>query len=347
MHILSIREIKRETPNCITIELDVPENLKEQFLYQAGQYLSIEVDLSGQIYRREYSICSAPHEESLRFSVKRVPGGKVSNWLNADCKAGDSLKVFPPNGRFIVTPNPDSRLTYYFIGSGSGITPLFSMIKTILECEPLSTVYLIYGNSTREEVIYGEELRAMNEKYADQFQVQYIFSQMSNWTGKKGRIDQGVIAEFLRTHPKATREERFFICGPGNMIETVEAALLELDVYSGDILKEYFVNDKKELTTDMNTDLSGLLHVVLNGEEIRMEWDQKNSILDNLLEAGYDPPFSCQSGICTTCIGKVLEGEVTTDNQLGLTKRDVEEGYCLTCQAKPKTSFVSVDYDNI
>ena len=305
-------------------------------------------------------MCSSPLEEDIAISVKKVKGGLVSNYLNNQLKSGDSLDLMAPEGRFFTELDAGNRKTYYFFGAGSGITPLYSIIKTILEREPQSSVFLLYGNRNEDSIIFKEGLDVLAKRYAGQLFIEYILSQPHrekakgitslfkkgkiNWEGKIGRINNLIVAKFLKEHPAPYPDAEYFICGPGDMIDLVESELLRKGVDEKKVHTERFVNAHDVKKTVKGAD-GAQVHVSLDGRQIEVTVPSNKTILDVLIDSKYDPPYSCTSGACSTCMAKVTKGSVKMDACFALDDDEIEEGYILTCQAHPTTGEVELTYD--
>ncbi|MBK7873028.1 MAG: ferredoxin--NADP reductase [Saprospiraceae bacterium] len=360
-HTLQVREVRPEIHDTVSLIFDVPENLKDTYRYKQGQYLTLKFNINGQEVRRSYSMCSSPIEDHLAVSVKRLKGGLVSNYINDHVKAGQSIEVMPPDGRFFTELHPGVQKTYYLFGAGSGITPLFSIIKTILEEEPQSVTYLLYGNRNEDCIIFKEQLDRLEQRYAGQFHVEHILSQPHrektgglkglfskgaiNWQGKVGRIDAAHINKFLETNALRTKEAEYFICGPGAMIDTVEQVLRSKGIDKKHIHTERFTT-APIAEADRIKGVSGAhVTVTLNGQTIDITVPSNKSILNTLIDNKYDPPYSCTSGACSTCMAKVTKGSVKMDVCYALDEEEVAQGYVLTCQSHPTTDEVELTYD--
>lgn len=361
-HPLKVKEVRKETPEAVSVTFEVPAAIKDTFSYKHGQYLTLRFDINGQEVRRAYSMCSSPIDEHITVTVKRVNGGKVSNFIHDRIKPGSMIDVMPPEGRFFTDLHPENNKTYYLFGAGSGITPLMSILRTILEEEPLSTVFLLYGNRTEESIIFRETLGELSSRYAGQFVVEHILSQPPRekakglagffkkgallWEGRTGRIDDKEVRRFLNEHPPRSRQMEYFICGPGNMIDTVESTLHKLEVDKKHIHTEHFLSATPKPGTSAEPSKAGgaQVKVHLDGQEIALAIPEGKTILDALIAEGYDPPYSCTAGACSTCMAKVLRGSVNMDTCFALDDEEVEEGYILTCQSHPATDEVEVTF---
>lgn len=358
-HRLKVVQVKRETPDAVSIALEVPPELKNEFVYESGQYLTFRIFVQGTEHRRAYSMSSSPVEdEHLQVTSKRVAGGVVSNWLNDNVKDGDELEVMPPLGRFVPHIDPNAEKNYIFFSGGSGITPIFSILRTVLIKEPYSTCTLFYGNRNAESIIFHSELRDIKEQYGDRFQLHHTIDQYADdWPGYSGMINREKATYFLNTYCKDTyAHAQYFICGPNAMMHEVEQALRDKVVGKENIHIERFTSDlssvDKPERTEMPVEDHGLdpsqglkARVILDGKETEIEVKEDQTVLEAGIAAGLDPPFACQIAACATCRAMLREGKVTMDEREALTDEEIEEGYVLTCQSHPVTNFIVVDYD--
>lgn len=360
-HPLPIKEIIQETAATKTLIFSIPEELKSAFEYKQGQYLTLKFTIKGEEARRAYSMSSSPLEDQLAVTVKRVEKGLVSNYIHDELKAGQTIEVMPPEGRFYIKLNPDLRRTFYIFGAGSGITPLLSIIKTTLEKEPQSTVHLLYGNRDEASIIFREQLKELEKRYAGQFSVSHILSRpklekskglaglfskaQSTWTGKKGRIGETQIQEFLQLNKSRTSEANYFICGPNAMMDTVKEALQASGIDNKHIHLEYFTNNSEGEHKVPTKSEGASLIIHLDGQEIKLPSAPGKTVLTTLLENKYDPPYSCTSGSCSSCMAKIKSGSAEMEFCLALDEEEVKEGYILTCQAHPTSETLEITYD--
>ncbi len=360
---LTITAVRPETDQAITVCFKPAAADAAHFEYAAGQYLTLKFLLNGKEERRAYSMCSAPHDEEIAVTVKRVKGGIVSNHIADHLQVGDTVDVMPPQGRFLAKPDPAARKDYYLFGAGSGITPLLSILRTILEEEPKSKVYLLYGNRNEQNIIFADQLKALEEQYAGQLFVRHTLSKPKKykvgglkglftggkikWPGQVGRIDIKAVQQFLADHAGDVDDKQYYICGPGKMIDNVEQALLGLGIKKKFIHSERFVsaNAVRKEAPAPGPLKGGKVVAQLGGKEITVELKPGQTILDGLLEEGATPPYSCLAGACSTCMAKVSKGGVKMDVCFAIDDDEIAEGYILACQAHPTTPEVHVNFD--
>lgn len=363
-YFLKVKEVIRETSDAVTLTFWHPIN--EEIRYQPGQFLTFSLNINGQKIRRSYSMASSPHVDvSLAVSVKRVPGGLVSNYLCDRIRPDDVLETLEPLGTFIPKLDPANRRTIVLIGAGSGITPLFSMAKSILHVEPQSRVWLIYGNRNQQSIIYKSHLDALEKAHgAKRFQVTHVLSQPSfGWFGQKGRINQHSLTKLLEKMPADERAgASFYLCGPDGLMDEVRSALALLKIPTDRVFKESFVtapvaigevvestsNDTVEKpggTSMSDDDDSPEITVLYEGNEYKFIVAPHQTILEAALELDIDLPYSCQAGMCTACMGKCTSGKVKLDEEDGLTKSELDAGFILTCVAHPVGRNVVVEID--
>lgn len=352
-HKLRVAEVKRETPDAVSVRFDLPEHLRDTFKFKAGQHLTFRRDLGGEELRRNYSVCVSPSEGVLKIGVKKIAGGAFSGWVNDELKAGDEVDVMAPHGSFCWDFDPDAQREYVAFAGGSGITPILSLMKTALTHEPKSRFTLFYGNRTSPGVMFLEELAAWKDKYIDRLQIVHLLEDEEEEIELfNGRLDQPKVAELLDSLVDVGGTDVFFICGPGPMMDAVEAALVTRGVPKSRILIERFTTGplseaQAAAARALEAKAAGLkMSVTLNGRRVQVAFDpEKHSILDNVRAAGLPAPFACKGGVCATCRAKVTAGEVSMKVNYGLSEEELAEGYVLTCQATPLTEGVALTYD--
>lgn len=352
-YFLKVKDVVPETPDAVTITFWHPIN--EEVRYQPGQFLTFLLNINGQKIRRSYSMASSPHMDvSLAVSVKRVPGGLASNYLCDRIKPGDILETLEPAGTFVPKLNQPNRRLIVLIGAGSGITPLFSMAKSILHVEPGSRVWLIYGNRNQQSVIYKAHLDAMEQAYGKgRFQVTHVLSQPeSGWTGPEGRLNQHTLTRLLDQVGSAERQNAlFYLCGPDGMMAEARSALSLVGIPAERVFKESYVTapvpagDVVEEPLMSDDEGSPEVTILYEGSEYKFAVAPHQTILEAALELDIDLPYSCQAGMCTACLGKCTSGKVKLDEEDGLSASELKAGYVLTCVAHPVGSDVVIEIE--
>lgn len=360
---LTVKKVVRETADAVSLYFDVPASAQEAFTFVQGQHLTLKFNIDGNDVRRAYSICTSPLEGELAVTVKQVPKGVVSTYINEKVQQGQTIEVMPPLGRFFTPLSKEARKDYYLFGAGSGITPLMSILKTILEAEPMSRVHLLFSNRNEDSIIYKQELTNLQHKYEEQLVVEHILSQpkkekagglsglfskgKSSWTGKNGRIDDAQVIAFLEENPMRTKVAEYFVCGPTGMIDVTEKALLAVNIDKKHIHIEHFnsIGTATDPSVSALTVDGAAVTVTLNGKTHKIAVPKGQKILDVMIKEKLDPPYSCTSGACSTCMAKVSKGSVKMDACFALDDDEVEAGYVLTCQAHPTTAEVELTFD--
>lgn len=343
---LIIKEVKRETAAAISILFNVPEELKPNYTFVAGQYVNIKLTLDGQEIRRAYSICSSPESGELRISVKAVKNGVFSQFANSKLKAGDMLEVGTPEGKFTFAADADRQKNYAAFVSGSGITPVLSILKSVLKSEPKSSFVLVYGNKTPEDAIFHQDLHDLHLDYVNRFFVHYVYSQVKVEESLFGRIDKSVVNFVLSNKHKELEFDKFYLCGPEDMINTVSAVLKEKNVKESAIKFELFTSSTQ---VHEIKDLGGhsKITIMVDDEETTFEMSQNQTILDAALKQGIDAPYSCQGGICSSCLCRVTSGTAEMKKNSILTDQEIADGLILSCQAHPTSDTIYVDFDAV
>ncbi|MGI4834310.1 MAG: 1,2-phenylacetyl-CoA epoxidase subunit PaaE [Janthinobacterium lividum] len=352
-HTLKIKSITRETPDCVSLAFEVPAALREAFRYQPGQYLTLRRQHQGEELRRSYSLCSSPLDEEWRVAIKKVPSGRFSTLAVDDLRPGDELDVLPPQGRFTTSPHPARAQRYALFGAGSGITPLLSIAKTVLQAEPGSHVYLLYGNRGRNAIIFKEQLEALKNKHMGRLSVFHVLSREQGDSDLLfGRLDQAKAAEFLRKVLPAARLDECFLCGPEEMIHGVRQALAEAGVAPEKVHFELFASAAGAAAKSTpsrplgHENQQSQVTLRLDARAYRLDLSYYgDTVLDAALAAGIDAPYSCKNGMCSTCRARVTSGTAAMDVNYSLDENEVAAGYVLTCQARPTTPAVTVDFD--
>ncbi len=351
---LKVTTVKKETSDASTISLEIPQELKKVFEYKPGQYLTLKFSIEDKEVRRSYSLCSAPTLDNvLTIGVKRVKDGLVSNYINDTIKEGDCIEVMPPDGRFFATIQPQNYKTYYLFAAGSGITPIFSILRTVLLTEKHSYVYMIYGNKNEESILFKEALDELQELYNDRFILIHTLSRPKMkwsdlWNSKtdlyrKGRVDEKSIEWFINEYPLYAQNAEYYICGPGSMISNTQQALQNIDVPNDRIYIESFGGNTTAKTIEGYDNAQ--LKVEIAGKIAAITVPKGKTILRTLIDHKYEPPYSCEGGVCSTCICKLKEGKVHMKNNLVLDEKEIEEGYILSCQSIPISEKLEVVYE--
>jgi len=343
---LSIKEVKRETKNSVSIVFDIPENLQNEFKFIPGQYINVQFELDGIVLHRAYSICSSLKSKELRIGIKEVKGGTFSVHANNNLMVGDILEVSPPEGKFVLNISDSNQYNYIAFAAGSGITPVLSMIRSVIETEKESKFVLVYGNKSSEDTMFKNEIDNLKLQYKDQFEVHYVFSQKVTNNAYSGRISLEILDDILKDKYPKSSFSNYFLCGPEEMINLIKGKLLDIGIDKAAIKFELFSTSD---TNEPAKDLSGnsKITILLDDEETTFEMKKEDVILSAALLKGLDAPYSCQGGICSSCLAKVIEGEVIMDNNSILDEDELEEGLILTCQSHPVSSTIKIDYDDV
>lgn len=354
-HPLRVRSIEPDTTEAVVVCFEVPPALRETFSFIQGQYLTLRKQIDGQDLRRSYSICAGLDDGELRVGVRRVQGGTFSNWINSSLRAGDTIHVMAPQGRFFVPLDPVAHRHYVGIAGGSGITPILSIMKTVLAREPHSQFTLIYGNRQLRSTMFKEEVDDLKNRYLSRLAVHHVFSdEQADSPLNSGILNREKIMHFLQQVIVPAGVDHAFICGPFQMNDEAQAALLAVGVAEERIHIERF-----GIVPQADGAVGAVVHapspddaerarVTIVRDGIRREFEflqGQPSILDSASAAGIDVPFSCTSGVCGTCRAKLIEGQVRMERCYALDKAQVAEGFVLTCQSHPLTERVVLSFD--
>ena len=354
-HPLKVKSVRPDTDEAVIVSFDVPSDLSEAFRFTQGQHLTLRNTVAGSDERRSYSICSGVADGELRVGIRKVPGGRFSTWIHESLKAGDTIQVMAPEGRFFVPLDPKAGRHYLGIAGGSGITPILSIMKTVLAAEPGSRFTLIYGNRKLRSTMFLEELEDLKNRYLSRLTLHHVFSdEHTDAPINHGLMNRDKIAEFLSTLVPARAIDHAFVGGPYQMNDEAEAALLAAGVSEDRIHIERF-----GIAPQAAQAVGAVIHQAQPGDaelakvtiirdglrrEIEFRKDQP-SILDAASAAGLEVPFSCTSGVCGTCRAKLIEGQVRMERNFALEKKEVEAGFVLTCQSHPTTERVVLSFD--
>ncbi len=327
----------------------VPQPLAETFMWRAGQHLTLRFTIDGEEARRSYSISSSPVSgDPLRITVKRVKGGLVSNHINDTVQAGDLIDVMPPFGGFCLDTGATQRRTHYFFGAGSGITPLYAMLHSVMAAEPHSVAHLAYGNKNADSILLRDSFEALLEQHPDRLSVHHVLSAPSMWSGfsywRKGIIDKAAIEALIAVNPPYAQDAQYYICGPGGMNNAVKAALMALDVSANRIHMESYGG-----AVDLDDSVKGIAStatVRLDGTDHAVPIAKGQTVLEAVRASDLAPPFSCQSGVCGACRAQLSKGEVHMRIRMALEDGDIEQGAILTCQSVATSAEIALSYDN-
>lgn len=357
-HKLKVSEVKNEIAEAVSVSFEVPAELKENYQYKPGQYTTLKLLIEGENVNRSYSFCSSPYAgEPLTIAVKRVAGGKGSNFINDNFKPGVEIEVMEPMGNFHSPLDENNEKQYLLFGGGSGITPVMAILKSVLVKEPKSKVVLFYGNRNEDSIIFKDKLEVLAAKYGDRLKVVHIFDlPLRNWTGYSGFMVKDTVLKMLRENTSLNfQHSEFFICGPTPMMKQVEEALAVLQIPKERIHIEYFTakldEDKQAAGVGSAAPSAEAftgktkVKIIYDGNEREFEVSEKETILEAALDAGYDPPYSCMVAACCTCRAKLISGKVEMDDRESLTDAEIAKGYVLTCQSHPKSHGIVLNYD--
>ena len=344
---LTVQEIRRETPNAVSIVLEVPAALQQEYRFVAGQYLTISHEHNGKEIRRAYSICSTPESGEIRIVVKKVEQGIFSSYANDKLKVGDQLAVEAPEGRFTFTPDVEASNNYAAFAAGSGITPVMSILQTVLTEEPNSTFVLVYGNKTTEETIFHTQLHQLQEQYPERLYVHFVYSRMKENDALFGRIDKAAINFVVNNKHQDKNFATYFLCGPEAMIDVVRETIQAKGIAQENILFEIFTPNTDGTNPVEVQGGHTKVTVIVDDEESSFEMPKSQALLHGVLEAGIDAPYSCQGGICSSCMCRVTKGSATMKRNSILTDDEVAEGLILSCQAIVTSDEIHINYDDI
>jgi ring-1,2-phenylacetyl-CoA epoxidase subunit PaaE len=352
-HRLAVKDLRRETRDAVSLTFAVPDQLKDDYRFSPGQYLTLRTTMDGEEVRRSYSICSGPDDGEMRIAVKKVDGGAFSSWAADELKSGDEIDVMTPTGRFGVTPAPETARIHVGFAAGSGITPILSIVRGVLSREPNSRFFLFYGNRSPDGMLFREALEELKDRFIQRFSVFHVISgEEQDIPILHGRLDGEKVRVLLRSLVPAASVDHVFICGPTGMSEEIETTCREVGIADDRIHVERFVSGlggkpRPKAVVPAGAPPKAFAVLIIDGKRREVPVAEGEAILDAALRAGVDLPFACKGGMCSTCRARLVEGEARMDVNYSLEPWELAKGFVLTCQAKPVTGHVVVDYDQV
>jgi ring-1,2-phenylacetyl-CoA epoxidase subunit PaaE len=352
-HRLAVNDVRRETTDAVSLSFAIPKELADDYRFNPGQYLTLRVMMDGEEVRRSYSICSGPDDGELRIAVKKVDGGAFSSWAACELKAGDELDVMTPTGRFGVAPAPDEARIYVGFAAGSGITPILSIVRGVLGREPNSRFFLFYGNRSTSGMMFLEALEELKDRFMQRLSLFHVISgEEQDIPILHGRLDGEKVRVLLRSQLTASHVDHVFICGPTGMSEDIEATCRDIGIAEERIHVERFVSGlggkpRPKAMIPASAPPKAFAALIIDGKRREVPVADGEAILDAALRAGLDLPFACKGGMCSTCRAKLVEGEAAMDVNYSLEPWELKAGFILTCQAKPVSEKLVVDYDHV
>src|SRR6195952_3480636 len=352
-HRLAVNDLRREAADAVSMTFAIPQELTDDYRFAPGQYLTLRTTMDGEEVRRSYSICSGPDDGELRIAVKKVDGGAFSSWAADELKAGDQLDVMTPTGRFGIAHASGAARTYVGFAAGSGITPILSIVKGVLAREPDSRFFLFYGNRSTSGMLFRAALEELKDRFMQRLSVFHVISgEEQDIPILQGRLDGDKVRVLLRSLVPATSVGDVFVCGPIGMSEDIEAACREIGIAEDRIHVERFVSEfggrpRLKTIVPVTAPPKATASLIVDGKRREVPVAEDESILDAALRAGMDLPFACKGGMCSTCRAKLVEGDARMELNYSLEPWELDAGFILTCQARPMSNKVVVDYDHI
>jgi ring-1,2-phenylacetyl-CoA epoxidase subunit PaaE len=352
-HRLAVSDLRRESADAVSLTFAIPKELENDYSFAPGQYLTLRTMMDGEEVRRSYSICPGPDDGELRIAVKKIDGGAFSSWAADELKPGDELDVMTPTGRFGVPPAPDQARTYVGFAAGSGITPILSLVKGVLAREPLSRFFLFYGNRTTSGMLFREALEELKDRFMARLSIFHVISgEDQDIPILHGRLDGDKVRVLLRSLVPADSVDHVLICGPTAMSEAIETTCRDIGIAADRIHVERFVSGlggkpRPKAIVPPSAPPRAFAALIIDGKRREVPVAEGEAILDAALRAGVDLPFACKGGMCSTCRAKLVEGDAEMEVNYSLEPWELKAGFILTCQAKPVTDKVVVDYDHV
>ena len=352
-HRLAVSELRRETPDAVSLTFSIPKELEQDYRFSPGQYLTLRTTMDGEEVRRSYSICSGPDDGELRIAVKKVDGGAFSNWAADELSCGDVLDVMTPTGRFGVASAPTEARIHVGFAAGSGITPILSIVKGVLALEPNSRFFLFYGNRSTGGMLFRETLEELKDRFIERLSVFHVISgEEQDIPILHGRLDGEKVRVLLRSLVGTESIDHVFICGPSGMSEEIEATCRDIGIPADRVHVERFVSEfggkpRPKMVVPAGAPPKALAALIIDGKRREVPVAEGEAILDAALRAGVDLPFACKGGMCSTCRARLVEGKAQMEVNYSLEPWELEKGFVLTCQARPTSDRVVVDYDHV
>jgi ring-1,2-phenylacetyl-CoA epoxidase subunit PaaE len=352
-HRLSVRDLRREAADAVSLTFAIPQALASDYAFAPGQYLTLRTTMDGEEVRRSYSICSGPDDGELRIAVKKVDGGAFSSWAADELKVGDELDVMTPTGRFGIVHAPDEARVHVGFAAGSGITPILSIVKGVLAREPNSRFFLFYGNRSTGGMLFREALEELKDRFLQRLSVFHVISgEEQDIPILHGRLDGDKVRVLLRALIPASSVDHVFICGPTGMSEDIETTCREIGIADDRIHVERFVSGlggkpRPKAVVVTSAPPKATASLIIDGKRRDVPVAENESILDAALRAGMDLPFACKGGMCSTCRAKLVEGDARMEVNYSLEPWELKAGFILTCQARPVSDKVVIDYDHV
>jgi ring-1,2-phenylacetyl-CoA epoxidase subunit PaaE len=352
-HRLAVKDLRRETRDAISLTFAIPDELQDDYRFSPGQYLTLRTMMDGEEVRRSYSICSGPDDDELRIAVKKVNGGAFSSWAADELKSGDEIDVMTPTGRFGMVSSPEAARIHVGFAAGSGITPVLSIIKGVLANETDSRFFLFYGNRSPDGMLFRVALEQLKDRFMERLSVFHVISgEEQDIPILYGRLSGEKVRVLLRSLVPAASIDHVFICGPNGMSEEIEATCRDIGIPADRIHVERFVSGlggkpRPKAVVPASAPPKALAALIIDGKRREVPVVEGEAILDAALRAGIDLPFACKGGMCSTCRAKLVEGDARMDVNYSLEPWELEMGFILTCQAKPVTKRIVVDYDHV
>jgi ring-1,2-phenylacetyl-CoA epoxidase subunit PaaE len=352
-HRLAVNDLRREASDAVSMTFAIPPDLADDYSFAPGQYLTLRTTMDGEEVRRSYSICSGPDDGELRIAVKKVDGGAFSSWALDELKSGHQLDVMTPTGRFGVAHVPDQARVYVGFAAGSGITPILSIARGVLAREPNGRFFLFYGNRSAGTMLFREALEELKDRFLQRFSVFHVISgEEQDIPILHGRLDGDKVRVLLRSLVSAASVDHVFICGPTGMSEDIETTCREIGIAEERIHVERFVSEfggkpRAKKIIEASAPPKAMASLTIDGKRREVPVAEDESILDAALRAGMDLPFACKGGMCSTCRAKLVEGEAQMEVNYSLEPWELKAGFILTCQARPVSDKVVVDYDHV